>query len=198
VIAGISYSGYIARIYHDLFPENVLGIALIDSGHENQWKNLPAAKEMLEYGIADFKETFKKTHLGKIKKDEFKTNLPKEILPLYQEAMMEQKTQEAYISNLESIYISADQLGKTKKLGSLPLVVLSAGNSFGQFIEYNEKNKQLLEDLNKKWMELQFDLAALSTNSDHIISPNSKHDIVGNNPLLAAAVINFLIEKTRR
>lgn len=198
VLVGQSYGGYVSRLYLEMFTNEVAGIALIESGQENQWKNLPVAKRMMEYGIIDLKEKYQNSRNGKVKKEDFKGDFPPELLPIYQEAMMQPKMQEAHLSTLENIETSAQQLGKTKKLGNLPLIVLSAGNSFGAFIPNNEKNRPMLEGLNKGWMELQFDLAALSTNSQHLISAKNTHDIVNENPKLVASVINLLIANIKK
>ncbi len=193
VLVGTSFGGYIARVYRDLFPENVAGIGLIDSGHEDQWKKLPATAQMLQFGIKSFKDIFRKLETGEFKKEQFKSHISNDLLPIYQDAMTRKKTQSAFLSELESIDKSAEQLGKTGKIGNLPLMVLSAGNSFAAFIPPTKENKVLLENLNKGWMEMQHDLASLSTNSEHLISSNGIHSIATDKPKLVAGSVNLLI-----
>jgi len=130
---------------------------------------------------------------GEFKKEQFKSHISNDLLPIYQDAMTRKKTQSAFLSELESIDKSAEQLGKTGKIGNLPLMVLSAGNSFAAFIPSTKENKVLLENLNKAWMEMQHDLASLSTNSEHLISSNGKHSIATDKPKLVAGSINLLI-----
>ncbi len=196
VLVGHSYGGYIARIFYDMFPKNIAGIGLIDSAHEHQWERLPAAKQMLELGLKAAKENLEKAKAGKLKKEDY-IGVASEMLLSYQAQMVQIKTHETSVSVLENIFESASEVGKTKKLGNLPLLVLSAGNSFAAFIDDNEKNKPLLTSLNSGWMEMQYDLATRSTNSEHLISQKDSHRLNRDNPKLIAYSLMLLLEKTR-
>ncbi len=43
VLAGHSYGGMVTRMYADLFPDEVMGMVLVDSSHPDQWANIPAS-----------------------------------------------------------------------------------------------------------------------------------------------------------
>jgi pimeloyl-ACP methyl ester carboxylesterase len=79
----------------------------------------------------------------------------------------------------------------------MPLVVLSAGNSFAWFIEPSEGNKPMLEKLNKLWLEMQADLARLSSKSTHIISEKSTHGINREQPEVVVDAIRQAISAVR-
>lgn len=196
ILAGHSYGGYIARIFYDMFPKDIVGIGLIDSAHENQWERLPGGKQMLDGGLKSAKDSLEKAKEGKLKKENYSGVAP-EMLVSYQEQMMQIKTHETSVSVLENIFASSLEVGKTKNLGNLPLLVLSAGNSFAAFFEDNEKNKPLLTSLNSSWMAMQSDLATLSTDSEHLISQKDSHRLNRDNPKLIAHSIMLLLEKTR-
>jgi pimeloyl-ACP methyl ester carboxylesterase len=197
ILAGHSYGGYIARVYYDMFPENIAGIALIDSAHEKQWEALPGLQQMLQFGISAAKGNLEKAKQGKLKKKDFPMGVTPQLLPIYQAQMLETKTHQTGVSVLENTLENAKEVEKTKKLGNLPLLVLSAGNSFASFIENTETNRPMLETLNKGWLEMQSDLAKLSANSQHIVSQKDLHWFTVQNPKLIAANLMLLIEKTR-
>ncbi len=44
VIAGHSYGGLVVRAFADLYPNEVVGMVLIDASHPDQWAHIPAAK----------------------------------------------------------------------------------------------------------------------------------------------------------
>ncbi len=198
VLAGHSYGGYIARVYYDMFPKDIAGMALIDSAHEKQWERLPVTKQFLEMGIKAAKDDLEKARAGRLKKEDYTKGVATEMLPHYQAQMLEVKTHQTSVSLFENIAESANEVGKTKKLDDLPLLVLSAGNSFAAFLEDTEKNKPLLQSLNTGWMEMQKDLAALSTNSEHLISQNSSHRFNRENPDLIVLGIKLLIVKIKK
>ncbi|MEZ5425917.1 MAG: alpha/beta hydrolase [Pyrinomonadaceae bacterium] len=197
ILAGHSYGGYVARTYYDSFPENIAGIALIDSAHENQWEKLPVAKQMLDYGLNIARQDLEKAKNGQLKKEDYKNGIAPEMLATYQEQMLQEKIHQTGVSVLENIFETAKEVGKTKKLGDLPLLVLSAGNSFAAFLEDNEKNRPLLQNLNAGWMEMQKDLTTLSTNSEHLISQKDSHRFNRDNPQVIVAGIEFLIHKIK-
>ncbi|MEX2031305.1 MAG: alpha/beta fold hydrolase, partial [Dehalococcoidia bacterium] len=47
VLVGHSFGGYVIRIYRDLYPAEVVGLALVESAHEAQWARLPAVVRRL-------------------------------------------------------------------------------------------------------------------------------------------------------
>ncbi len=113
---------------------------------------MPGALQMLQFGIADFKQRFEKLNSGEMKPEKFHSNLPKNLMPVYKNAIKTEKTQKACLSEIENSVLRAEQVSKTEGLGNLPLLVLSAGNSFASFISADERNKSMLENLNKGWM----------------------------------------------
>ena len=197
VLVGHSYGGWVIRIFRDAYPERVAGMVLVDSAHHAQWEKLPMALQMVEAGISGFKTRFDALNSGKVGVESFPSGLPAPLKQEYYAALKQESMQQAFISELESSGLSAKQAGETKALGSLPLMVLSAGNSFAAFIPDNEQNKSMLAGLNSTWMEMQNELATLSKGSEHLISRNAHHSMNQDSPFLVAYSILLLTDKVK-
>lgn len=44
VVAGHSYGGLVVRAFTDLYPEEVVGMVLVDGSHPDQWSQMPASR----------------------------------------------------------------------------------------------------------------------------------------------------------
>jgi pimeloyl-ACP methyl ester carboxylesterase len=44
VVAGHSYGGLVARAFADRYPDDVVGMVLVDASHPDQWARIPAAR----------------------------------------------------------------------------------------------------------------------------------------------------------
>ncbi len=142
-----SVGGYIARLFADLYPDEVSGMALLDSSHEDQNARLLAAlpaetsEECQE--LKDYRLELQGSH----------------ILPIGTEIRLDFDVSAAEVRDIE------------KQFGNLPLVVLTAGRSDWPACFPAEVREQL----DKTWLDLQEELAGLSTNSNHLVATESDH-----------------------
>lgn len=83
---------------------------------------------------------------------------------------------------------SGTQVAAAGKLGDLPLIVLEAG---GHDLQEQDEVQQAMADL---WSTLQGELASLSTNSAHIVVPDSGHFIQTEQPDVVIDAIRSAIE----
>ena len=44
VVAGHSYGGLVVRAFADLYPQEVVGLVLVDASHPDQWAHIPASR----------------------------------------------------------------------------------------------------------------------------------------------------------
>ena len=198
VLVGHSFGGWVIRKFQNANSEKVAGIVFVDSAHEAQWDRLPVASQMLDAGIGAFKKQFEALNSGAIGVEKFPSSLPPRLRQEFYDSLKLKKTQRAFVSELENSRLSAKQAGEANDLGSLPILVLSAGNSFAAFIPDNEQNKSMLAGLNNTWMEMQNELAALSTESEHLVSRNARHSMNQENPFLVAYSILLLTDKVKK
>ncbi len=148
VLVGFSVGGYITRLYTNSHPDEVAGMVLFDSSHEDQNARFLAA---LSDQTGDDCQELKN----------YRTQLagPHRI-PLNPEI------------NLDFDASAAEVRAVEKNLGSLPLIVLTAGRS-----EWPDCfQPEIRQQLDEAWLDMQDDLANLSQNSTHLIAKESNHN----------------------
>lgn len=198
ILAGHSFGGYVVRHFADEFRPEVAGVALIDAAHEQQWERLPGARQMLEASFPGRRESIAKARAGQLKREDYNDPPSPDTLAAYQFAWLRAQTHETALAEQQTAFESARQTGQTKPLGNIPLVVLSAGNSFAWFISPTEANQPMIKKLNSIWMELQTELARLSTRSQHIISEKSTHGLNREEPGVVVDALRKIHAMARR
>ena len=194
-LVGHSLGGYNARIYQDRYPDEVVGIALVEAGHEEQWSRLPQEiSDLVDEQIMIGKIGRALSYVGLLRliaPPELK-QLPPDLRAAHTAAMVRPKTLNAIIAEVESAEVSADQLSKTGSLGDLPLVVISARHSNSAFADMAVNVKIPFEEADQAWFKLQEELVKLSTNSQHFVSETGTHDINFDDPDLVVEAIDQL------
>jgi pimeloyl-ACP methyl ester carboxylesterase len=148
VLVGFSVGGYIARLFTDLYPDEVAGIALLDSSHEDQNMRflaaLPSETSNECQELKDYRAELQGPH----------------VIPVGPEVTLDFDT-------------SADEVRAVEQnLGNLPLIVLTAGRS-----EWPDCfQPEIQQQLDQAWLDMQDDLASLSTNSAHLVAEESGHN----------------------
>jgi pimeloyl-ACP methyl ester carboxylesterase len=161
VLVGHSFGGLYTQTYAARYPEEVAGIALIESSHPEQFSRLPEARDSYEqtkrlYAIG--------TLLARIGVVRLLFNLspaPPE-LPHQQRAQiaaLNPSTQQVSTTAQEfrATPRSTAQARRLRSLGDRPLAVVSAGTQ------------------SSGWLTLQDELATLSPNSMHCVVEGATH-----------------------
>jgi len=208
VLVGHSLGGYNVRMYTDLYPEEVVGVVLVDAGHEEQLNRLPfeyiqitqqqngylsVMRLMARFGILRLMgksagEQALPPHIGQ---------LPEDIRDVYVTMMSHPSYFDATLGELEELEETCNQVKEIGDLGDRPLVVLTAENSID-----TEALQSIglpadfpIEQIQPIWFELQGELAALSTNSNHLIAVGSGHAIHLDRPDLVVNAIEQIVTK---
>jgi pimeloyl-ACP methyl ester carboxylesterase len=173
VIVGASWSGYPARMFAYDYPDEVVGMVLIDSSHEEEGSRVLAT---LSAASADENPGVQ------------------ELRAIYEPAIADGVN---YVESDEQVRAARQARGNSPLLGALPLIVLTptlGSNS-------NDWPASLPEDLASRlevtWMELQEDAATLSSNSKLIVVENSGHDIEVDQPEVVVEAIQQVVEAVR-
>ena len=185
VLVGHSSGGLIMRLYASTYPQQVAGLVLVDSSHEDQDRYpelrptgtnlLPLCQALAPFGILRL--------LGYLNGD------VAEDPPTVQLADKAHLYQTRYCQTVSDEEAAWDEsLAQVRAarhpLGQLPLVVLTRG--------IPDADPQLARD----WQALQRDLASLSSHSVHIIATRSGHYIQLDQPdLVIAAIKQVLTER---
>jgi pimeloyl-ACP methyl ester carboxylesterase len=161
VLVGHSYGGLYARMYAARYPNEVAGVVLVDSSHPEQFTRSPEGRAMYVQirrlgAVIPFL-----TRLGVIRLFN--------VYPAHPDLPPQQRAQiEAFNSSTRQVATTAAefratpettaQVRSTGTLGDKPLAVISAGEQ------------------SSSWLELQDELAALSSDSIHHVVEGATHE----------------------
>jgi pimeloyl-ACP methyl ester carboxylesterase len=181
VLVGDSYGGLYARMYADRYPADVAGVVLVDSSHPEQFTRTPEGRAM-------YRQTRRMgavipwlTRLGVIRL--------LNIYPAHPDLPPHQRTQiEAFNSSTQQLSTTAEEFRATPEtmaevrntgtLGDKPLAVISAGEQ------------------SSSWLELQDELAALSSDSIHRVVDGATHESLlydkGDAKVTSAAILEVV------
>lgn len=194
VLVGHSYGGWVVRVFHDRYPDEVVGVVLAEASHPEQWGRLPASfieganrqAQVLNVmvGLAPF-------GLPRllVPDDPY---LSDALQPVYHAAMGLGRSYEALGSEFEQAVVSGEQAGQTNDFGDKPLAVISAENSLQAFAVIDPNLP--FDESNQVWRILQEELSELSTNSVHLISTRGDHYIYATDPDLVLAGVDWVMD----
>jgi pimeloyl-ACP methyl ester carboxylesterase len=183
IMVGHSKGGLYVREYAALYPQEVVGLVLLDSSHPDQFqihpdwladdtsmlKWMPLIKVLMRMGVGHVYFAFG----GEVDFAELPARQHDEIASAWSSVRYWQSQEDSMNASVD-IFQKAHSLGQ---LGDLPLMVITRGT-----------------DLDNGWSELQNELAALSTNSKHITVDSSTHASLIFNPQHAQVVSQAILE----
>lgn len=199
ILVGHSLGGVNMRLYASQYPEDVVGLVLVDSSHENQmtsemWKSIKiqcwfdqVLRVASQVGLLRL--------IGEMNLLPILEDIKREIskYPLAVQTLFDTYKSFCYrpdywatiSSEFANIKKSLEGVQAVTSLGSLPLIVLSQGS----------KDSKMSDARFQKWSSLQLDLTKLSSNSQRIIAENSGHNIQLDQPELVVSEVKRLIER---
>ena len=184
VLVGHSKGGLYVRQFAEMFPQEVAGLVLLDSAHPDQFQRhpdwlkgdtsvllrwMPLIKALLRLGVGHAYFALG----GEADFPDLPARQHAEIASAWSSVRYWQ-SQEASMSGAERIFQQSQSLGS---LGDLPLMVISRGTG-----------------LDGGWGEQQAELAALSTNSAHLVVEDSTHVSLIFNPDHAQIVSQAILQ----
>ena len=211
ILVGHSFGGIIIQLYANTYPEDVYGLVLVDSSHEN---------------IKEASEIFNKTYYHLLPKTQYywhhtlhhlgldylslmtgaqlhffysimkngKATLP----PTIKKAFISRLPSSAYTNSQERYHIieSHEQLAQSKNcLSDKPLIVISRGKAFDHNTDPEYLQPYLTKMHETVWDKLQKDLVKKSQKGKHIIAEKSCHAIIWSEPDLIVDAIKELVDQ---
>src|SRR5918997_1126173 len=161
VLVGHSFGGLYMQTYAARYPDEVAGMALVDSSHPEQFSYRPVARDSYEPQKQIFAVTSLLARIGVVRLLYTLIPAPPE-LPQHQRAQIDAlspstRQVSTYALELRATPQTTTQTRSLRSLGDKPLAVVSAGTQ------------------EPEWLELQDDLATLSSNSMHRVVEGATH-----------------------
>ncbi len=190
VLVGHSMGGYTVRLYADRYPDEVAGMVLVDAGHEEQATRMPAAYQQIDQQFNGYLQVMGLMSrlgvlrmLGAITSPEalspgLTSLLPAKDRPAYMAFLSHPVYFATSLAERQALPETFAQLQATGDLGDVPLVVLTAGRVVDASAMPGGLPPDMpVDEMQQVWGELQNELAALSTNSTHLVvdSPHAIH-----------------------
>ena len=195
VLVGHSIAGIYVQFYASQYPDEVAGLVLVDSSHENQLtrKELPQIpsfyppliKVLAPFGVARLMNGVAAPF----------PNLPPEIEAERAAIYSHTRNMYAVADEMSAIPTSLEQLhAAPMRLGDKPLIVLTRGMKEASPAGSPEE----AERIEQGWAELQADLARRSSNGQQMIAADSGHYIQFYQPDLVIDAVRQVVEATHR
>lgn len=189
VLAGHSIGGFVVRVFVKMYPNEVAGLALIDSSHPEQrerlpkthWRDYPggmlaaiAYMWMRPLGLRRLSRDLGLRNTGDMLWARQRRGDAKEMLA-YKEMCRETAT---LVGNL----------------GDLPLAVLTSARIDPNYSPRLQRGRDRFYEV---WTVMQNEMAALSTNSTHVVAEHGGHHLNHGNPELVANALTSLVKQVR-
>ena len=162
VLVGHSYGGLYTQMYAGRYPEEVAGVVLLDSSHPEQFTRSPEGRAMYEQTRRMGAVIPWLTRLGVTRLTNFYPAHPD--LPSQQRAQIEafNSSTQQWVTTVDEFSATPETSAQVRSMGSLvdtPLAVITAGDNQAP-----------------DWLEMQDELAALSSNSTHRVVEGATHE----------------------
>jgi pimeloyl-ACP methyl ester carboxylesterase len=187
VLAGHSFGGIHVLVYQNLYPADVVGMVLVDSGHPDQENRLPPEMNKIQsrmylqsklWGLA--------VPLG----------LPRLLGLCGRTIECNWQTVKAREAEVAALKDSGDEARHASSLDSLPLVVVSHDPEKGAAPGLIPSD--LSRRFENQWVLLQEELTHLSTNGSRVVATGSTHYVQVDRPDLVIAAIQKVLEAAKQ
>ncbi|MGE5611508.1 MAG: alpha/beta fold hydrolase [Bacillota bacterium] len=198
ILVGHSFGGYNVRLFAQKYPNEVAGLVLLDSAHEDQASHMPQSLKRLQAQWPQALHAQKPwTRLGIVRLFYTSTNprLPASMQPIDRALRSRTSFVSAICSECDTFEESAIQLKQADPLPQVPLAVLTAGD-LGKTPPPGIPPEDWTQ-WESAWTQMQNDLAGRCSNSIHTTLPNSTHLIPLDQPKAVVDAIRTIVEQAR-
>ena len=200
VMVGHSAGGVYVRQFAALYPDDVAGIVLVDSSHEQQTSRLPTELQDISAGFETLLRfcravaPFGIIRVSGMVEAQFEGSpFSDDVLQAAIAHAKQTHTCSAMLAANNAFDTDTSQVAPPPDLGDIPLIVLTAGKGYADEPNWVPADFPLsvLEEADNIWMDMQSELASLSTESEQIVVGSAGHNIHLDDP---DAVIDAILE----
>jgi pimeloyl-ACP methyl ester carboxylesterase len=207
VLVGHSMGGVYVRAYAFEYPEEVVGMALVDTAHEEQELRYPTslseAEQRMRSQMAQFLIVPRLLNsIGLLAMypqdypDEFLPPLPEDIRETYRGVLLADTTHFTTVAeqyaHVDENFAEAREMQITT-LGDMPLVVVTAGQpEILETLDLSAEDAQKVEEVRA---QMQSELAALSTRGQLVTADQSGHYVQLDQPEMVIDAIQGVVDE---
>ncbi|MEP7151821.1 MAG: alpha/beta hydrolase [Nitrospira sp.] len=204
IFVGHSLGGFVARLYREEHPTDIVGMVLVDAGHESEMRQaefrtfvntgksmLPLLRAMTILGMPRLFASFESLPPFLSQQEE---KVPEKVRPMLRAGWLWTSYPTTLSEEGDALVETLEQVRHIGPLGDLPLVVLTATGPVWWPDMPGAVNPVKFR---KMWLDLQQDLTKLSSNSRQVFADQSSHFIQFDQPELVITAIRRLIETAR-
>lgn len=197
ILMGMSAGGLFVREYYRHYGDDIVGMVLIDSSHEQQGDRLPEIDSLIDMSSLLTACSWLQP-LGIIRAFDL---LDEPVIPDHLDAAStavlrahayQSHACAAMLNESEGFVAEVRDPQPPQPLGDLPLLVVSQGKPPADH-ELQGYSRQQANELMRRWDELQQELAELSTTSRRVIASNSGHMVHLEQPELIVNEVAALV-----
>jgi pimeloyl-ACP methyl ester carboxylesterase len=187
ILVGHSLGGPVVRQFTAKYPNEVAGLVMVDSAHEQQVKRFP--KQLVKMvtsmmGMMNVMAVMNKLGLFALKPAliplDDKGRLPSELAAQLRGVMASSEHHmKALIAETQSVYEARAQ--PVSSLGDLPLTVISHGQLDTNAVPPS-LGQEVRDEYERAWQQLQKEITALSTRGRRIVAEQSGHNVIFDQP----------------
>ncbi len=213
ILVGHSFGGLVMQLYANTYPDDVFGLVLVDSSHENI---LEASKEFHKQHyqllpwtqrtwhsflhackletVSDFTGV-RAVYLYSLLKNGIST-IPASIKGVFLARLLSPQAITTRGKEMQHITESHLQLMRSQNhFSNKPLIVISRGKAFDEIWDAQKMWPYLTKVHEEVWLKLQNDLVTKSTQGKHIVAEKSGHTILWSEPELIVAAVKELVDE---
>ena len=182
IIVGHSFGGFTAQYFARYFYDEIAGLVLVDSSHEEQVYRLP------ENGTDVVRRSLHQDRSITITRSVLHEHFPEEEAAVAEQLMQRWSAILTWREEMANYALSSRQLRDVhhRPILQIPIVVLSRGKRVWPDTPYGDA-------MEAAWKELQNELDDMSGNSTHIIAEKSGHVIHLDEPKLVVDAIHDVL-----
>ncbi len=193
ILVGHSFGGLNARLFASLYPNEVLGVVLVDSAHENMVEKIPMPQinhtlMMLASRLGIIRLC---THLPTYRKSV--AVFPEQVQSQLLSQQRTTKFMRTVLQESSHIKTSCNQLKATGgHLGDKPLTIITAVKQISE--KGSGMTREQIDAVYIPFQALQKDLLTKSSRSKQVFAEESDHMITHNQPQIIVEAVKEMIE----
>jgi pimeloyl-ACP methyl ester carboxylesterase len=196
VLVGHSIGGIHVRVYQNVYPNDVVGMILVDSSHPDQMKRFPSqltkwiALQEVEFKLMKLAMPFGIPRLVGLCGDG-----PAEIRDALRTVECQTRWAQTQEGESNAFDSSADEGRMTDSLGSMPLIVLSRDPDKRGLPNIIGANVATQTDI--AWGQMQEELSHLSTSGSRVVAKGATHYVQIDRPDLVFDAVHLAVDASK-